>query len=307
MYYIRRNVALGIKLLKINENGMNLLKIIQNYIKSSYCQTILENSQSKILDGLKQAINSLNWHHNDLPAENCQNLDSKTVWIPDFHDGPRVDITSLLVHLGQKPILAGTKGYDSPFPEAIKLGKLVTRLSSYVKKYSDLGNIPLNMTFVEENYNFYKNDNDFKTDDYVFCAFASSMCEGFIPLNKTIIINPAHQYSICRCDKDRWELLNANYYRLKNRSKLIASAMGRYDEEYMARFTGLREYQLYAYGGFYAKNVNYEPNRDEILVGKQTLLSIYITDRYLFKNLVFFYLKDHRMVWEEIVKLFSQN
>ena len=43
--------------------------------------------------------------------------------------------------------------------------------------------------------------------------------------------------------------------------------MSKYDEEYQAHFTGLRGYRLFAYGGFYAKNVVYNPIRTEYIVG----------------------------------------
>ena len=43
--------------------------------------------------------------------------------------------------------------------------------------------------------------------------------------------------------------------------------MSKYDEEYQAHFTGLRGYKLYAHGTFYAKNIEYNPVKKEILVG----------------------------------------
>jgi len=47
----------------------------------------------------------------------------------------------------------------------------------------------------------------------------------------------------------------------------VVSAMSRYDEEYQAHFTGLRGYKLYAHGTFYAKDIEYNPIKQEILVG----------------------------------------
>lgn len=48
--------------------------------------------------------------------------------------------------------------------------------------------------------------------------------------------------------------------------------MSKYDQEYQAHFTGLREYRLFAYGGYYAKDVRYNPIRKEILVGPTSYL-----------------------------------
>ena len=50
--------------------------------------------------------------------------------------------------------------------------------------------------------------------------------------------------------------------------------MSKYDQEYQAHFTGLRGYRLFAYGGFYAKNVVYNPIRTEYLVGPTSYIGI---------------------------------
>ena len=128
---------------------------------------------------------------------------------------------------------------------------------------------------VRQNFDFYKSDPDFADVDFVLCSFVPSVCEGFLPLNKTIIMNAAHRYNMGRCTNKTWLSLNENLFRLKAKSKLIVSAMSRYDEEYTAHFTGLREFRLYAYGGFYAKKVSYIVNKQEILVGPTTYLGKY--------------------------------
>ena len=97
---------------------------------------------------------------------------------------------------------------------------------------------------VKENFNFYKNEPEFQNVDYVICSFTAAMCEGFIPLNKTIIFNPAHRYNIGRCKNESWLKLNENYMKLKAKSKLILSAMSKYDEEYQFHFTGMRGFKL---------------------------------------------------------------
>lgn len=43
--------------------------------------------------------------------------------------------------------------------------------------------------------------------------------------------------------------------------------MSRYDQEYQAHFTGLYGYKLWAHGTFYAGQIEYNPNRPDILVG----------------------------------------
>jgi hypothetical protein len=256
-YFIRTNVANGIRSINFNQNS-NI---------KDYCAILRDKRENSILNSLNFAINSLLWHQNDLASEYCQNLEYKTIWMPDFHDGPRVDLTTVLVHLGQNVILAGTKGYASPYPNFIKLANLSKNLSKYVHAFSGVDKRSSSEELVKENYEYYKNDSDFKNVDYVICSFTASLCEGFIPLNKTIIFNPAHRYNIGRCGEKEWLKLNENLMKLKSKHKLIPSAMSKYDSEYLFHFTGLKATKLYAYGGFYAKNVRYNPIKSEILVG----------------------------------------
>lgn len=56
---------------------------------------------------LNKAIKELNWHSNDLASEMCYNMARKTLWLPDLHDGTRIDIASTLAFLGHDPVLAG--------------------------------------------------------------------------------------------------------------------------------------------------------------------------------------------------------
>lgn len=95
----------------------------------------------------------------------------------------------------------------------------------------------------------------------------------FIPLNKTIIFNPTHRYNLARCTPAKWKKLNSNLFMLKAKSKLIISSMSKYDAEYTGYFTGLFGHRLYSYGGYYAKGVEFNPNKNVILVG--SLFSLY--------------------------------
>jgi hypothetical protein len=116
-------------------------------------------------------------------------------------------------------------------------------------------------------YEFYKNDDEFRDVSFVICSFYPCWCETFIPLNKTIIFNPAHRYNLARCTQSKWRKLNSNLFMLRAKSKLILSSMSKYDEEYMGYFTGLFGFRLYSYGGYYAKGVEFNPIHKTILVG----------------------------------------
>ena len=254
-YLIRRNVANGVKEIKF-----------PNLINSTdmFCQFYRNNVESTLCNKLLSEVDKLIWHANDLASEYCENIDVSKIWIPEVHDGPRADLTATLAYLGQRPILAGYKLSSSPYPEAIKLGKIMQQISNAV---STNAFATLKDNMIRENFAYYKNDAEFKDVDFVICSFYPSLCEEFIPLNKTIIFNPTHRYNLARCTREKWEKLNKNLYTLRDKSKLILSSMSKYDAEYTGYFTGMFGYRLYAYGGYYAKNVEFNPIRSEILIG----------------------------------------
>ena len=132
------------------------------------------------------------------------------MFIADYHDGTRTDMASVLVHLGQNSIL--TNFTLNEFRAPINFGKITNLLSDTIKMPS-LNDI-MNETSIKINYEFYKNCQDFKDVDFVICSFPSSLCEAFIPLNKTIIFNPAHRYNLARCRPEKWEQLFLLIYNL---------------------------------------------------------------------------------------------
>ena len=163
---------------------------------NSYCSIYSSELYNSIVNSLKVTFQSLNWHSNDLVGESCSNIGSHTIWIPDFHDGPRIDLSTTLVHLGQTVFLAGVKGANTPYPKALSEIKISNHLSPFIQSYCSVSVRDLKESLVKSNFDYYKSDADFKNVDIVICSFISSMCEGFIPLNKTIIFNPAHRYNI---------------------------------------------------------------------------------------------------------------
>jgi hypothetical protein len=154
-----------------------------------------------------------------------------------------------LTRLGHNTIAAGTKGASNMYPEILKRSaKISYERSQFVLSHDKLDHYELTESILKENFEFYKSSKDFNEADAVICSFTSSLCEAFIPLNKTIIFNPAHRYNIGRCTRKAWTQLNENYYKLKEKSKLVVSSNSRYDGEYQAHFTGLRGNRIYAYG-----------------------------------------------------------
>lgn len=224
---------------------------------------------------LKEKITNLAWHQNDLASESCENIDSSNIWIPEVHLGVSADIATVLAYLGQNPILAGrgainTK-FNKKFPQVNKLVRTTTQISPTIASYGRY--FKIDESDIKSNYEFYKDNQEFKSVDFVICSFYSSLCETFIPLNKTLIFNAAHRYNLGKCNSTRWTNLNRNYYMLNSKSKLIVASMSKYDREYQYHFTGLHGFRLYAFSGYYTKNVSYMPSKSDILVGPSNYLN----------------------------------
>ena len=108
IYLLRRNVANAIMILNSTSNDS-----ICNYYKQNQNKTMCYN--------LKNELDKLSWHNNDLASEYCENIDISSVFIVDYHDGPRTDISSVLVHLGQNSIL--TNFHLTDFRASNQFGK----------------------------------------------------------------------------------------------------------------------------------------------------------------------------------------
>ena len=82
-----------------------------------------------------------------------------------------------------------------------------TKLSSTISKYIS-HSTRLTETMVKENFEYYKNDKEIAETDAFVCSFPASMCELWMPFNKTIVFLPAHRYNLGRCTKQEFNHLN---------------------------------------------------------------------------------------------------
>lgn len=64
-------------------------------------------------------------------------------------------------------------------------------MSEFAKNFTSMSK--LTDAAMKEHFQYYKDNADFKNADAVICSFSSALCEAFIPLNKTIIFNPANR------------------------------------------------------------------------------------------------------------------
>lgn len=212
-------------------------------------------------------------HHT--PSANSDNEDctlnkNLRIWTSDLHDGSRIDIPSLLGDLGLHTVVAGIKGWNSPYPETFKRDgiSVYTKLSKTIQHYNS-HSTRLYESMVKENYNFFKSDPQIASTDVFLCQFPSSMCELWMPLNKTLAYVPVHRYNLGRCTKEEWDRLDQHLHMLltdKSHRHIIGAASF-YDQEYMHHYTGIDPLPLYSYcGGYTVPSLNpFNPTREEIL------------------------------------------
>ncbi len=91
--FVRNNVANGFgSIINFNKNEMSM------------CDAFKTMGENNMCSNLYLAIDKLNWHSNNLVSERCADMEVKTIWLPDLHDGTRLDVASVLVHLGMKSL-----------------------------------------------------------------------------------------------------------------------------------------------------------------------------------------------------------
>jgi len=89
-FFVRNNVA----------NGYASLNYLKQASETSLCDVYKSAEGVRICSSLLSAIDKLNWHSNDLASEYCTDMEVKTIWLPDLHDGTRLDVASVLVNMG---------------------------------------------------------------------------------------------------------------------------------------------------------------------------------------------------------------
>lgn len=196
---------------------------------------------------------------------------SLTFWNSDTHYGTRLDMSSFLGSLGHN-VYETIGQRNDRHPEVWKLPgvHLYDKISSVIKRdFPDFHgmNSRLKESMTRENFEFYKNDPQIRSVDAFYCLFPASLCEMWMPFNKSIIVIPAHRYNMGRCTKEEFDRLNEHLHMLASSEspRHIMAATSKYDMEYLRHYTGIRDVlPLYAYSGCYVDKYKYAPKRDEI-------------------------------------------
>ena len=120
---------------------------------------------------------------------------------------------------------------------------------------------------VKENFEYYKNDEKIAQTDAFICSFPASMCELWMPFNKTIVFLPAHRYNLGRCTKEEFNRLNehVNILVKMNNPRHIFGALSYYDQQYLKHYTGIDPLPLYSSSLVYTSGNPYNPIRNEII------------------------------------------
>ena len=196
-----------------------------------------------------------------------------TFWNSDTHYGTRIDMSSYLGSLGQNAYEAvGVRQNFHPSVWTMPGVHLYNQISNVIKNsYPDWHgmNSRLTESMIQENFEFYKNDPTCASVDAFHCLFPASMCEMWMPFNKTIIINPAHRYSMGRCTREEFDRLNEHLRMLAamEHPKHIMAASSKYDMEYLRHYSGIRDVlPLYSRTETYLGHISYKPTRPEIIL-----------------------------------------
>jgi hypothetical protein len=93
-------------------------------------------------------------------------------FVPDLHSGPRVDLPTILSHLGQKMVLMGLKGKSTTYPEAneVKNVEIYSAKSPVLSKYNT-HSTPLSHADIDSNREFYSKDATVASIDAFVCTF----------------------------------------------------------------------------------------------------------------------------------------
>eukprot|EP00668_Euglena_longa_P004810 GGOE01005634.1.p1 GENE.GGOE01005634.1~~GGOE01005634.1.p1 ORF type:complete len:446 (-),score=107.29 GGOE01005634.1:379-1692(-) len=191
-----------------------------------------------------------------------------TFWTSDLHDSTRIDMPSLLVHLGHRVIVNGVKGRHGPHHYVLRQFFIPVRRSPVINKHLSHSRY-LTEENVRDNFRYYRSDRLMADTDAFLCSFPASFCELWMPFNKSIIVLAAHRISIGRCSSRRLrrlvEHIHAMNASISPRHFIAANNM--FDVQYINYYTGLTPILLTSNAFFYANSAQYKPTRREILVG----------------------------------------
>ncbi|CAF1185603.1 unnamed protein product [Adineta ricciae] len=199
-----------------------------------------------------------------------------TFWASNLHHGCRVDTATLLQGLNQEIVIADHFQRNNYYRSALTRPHILfagdqRALAPFLRSHITHSD-SLAEKDIQDFFNYYHKDPLMLRVNAFFCSFPSSMCEIYMPFNRTIIWLPAHRFTLGRCSRaeiDRLILHMQQSVRPEQQQpKHFIAAGGRYDQEYIKYYTGLDSILLPVNSLWYAFNVTkFTQARPEILLG----------------------------------------
>jgi len=113
-------------------------------------------------------------------------------------------------------------------------------------------------------HKFYANQLEMTAVDVFVCFHPASMCELYMPFNRSIIVIASTRYELGRFKPNEWKKWNSNLKIIAENPRNLIAANNLYDAEYIRYFTGLNVTLLPSFCKY--TNVQYNPQRDEFLL-----------------------------------------
>jgi hypothetical protein len=113
-------------------------------------------------------------------------------------------------------------------------------------------------------YQFYKNQIEISMVDAFICFHPASMCELYMPFNRSIIVIASTRYELSRFEPEEWEKWNENLIKISRDPKNVIAANNLYDAEYIRYFTGITVTVLTSFCNY--THTSYDPKKEEFLL-----------------------------------------
>jgi len=178
------------------------------------------------------------------------------IWSNDYHIAPINDLKHLLKPLGVRFIDKSLSGHChvTDTCEGKKSLKIINRDNA----------MNLDTSLISKFYEAYKNDTELQSVDAFVCFHPASMCELFMPFNKSLIVIASTRYELGRFGADRWRRWNSNLVQIAKTPTNVVGGNNRYDVEYIKYFTGIQPQLLPSFCGYLSNT--YTPSRPGFLL-----------------------------------------
>ena len=176
------------------------------------------------------------------------------IWANDFHIGPIRDLKHLLSPLGVKFI-------DKSLSRHCRLTSTCARNLRVINRKNG---IRLKRKLISQYYNAYIDDPEMQSVDAFVCFHPTSMCEIFMPFNKSIIVIASTRYELGRRGVNRWKNWNKNLITISKDPKNVVGGNNKYDAKYIEYFTGIKTKVLTSFCGYIPEGYNF--SRPEFLL-----------------------------------------